>query len=119
MRRANASSTRRTSPAGTSCAGSTRPGSAAAGRPAAESTDAAQADTEHYDAEESANAAVQKALRFWGSPSLSSTTTKELHSFSARVESIATDDWQQEAYRALRQNALRMLIASSPEFQTA
>ena len=28
-------------------------------------------------------------------------------------------DWQQETYRALRQNALRMLIATSPDFQTS
>ncbi len=87
----------------------------AAGR----STDESQADTEDYDPEETANAAVSKALKFWGKPALSSKTTKELHSFAARVEAAATADWQQEAYRALRQNALRMLIAASPEFQTS
>ena len=86
---------------------------------AAQSTDESQADTEHYDAEETANAAVSKALKFWGKPALSSTTTKELHTFAAKVEAAATADWEQEAYRALRQNALRMLIAASPEFQTS
>jgi uncharacterized protein (DUF1800 family) len=86
---------------------------------AAQSTDDSQADTDRYDAEETANAAVAKALKFWGKPTLSAKTTKELHSFAARVEAVATADWQQQSYRALRQNALRMLIAASPEFQTS
>ena len=55
-----------------------------------------QADTEDYDAEETANAAVTKALKFWGRPTLSSKTTKELHGFAARVEAAAGADWQQE-----------------------
>jgi uncharacterized protein (DUF1800 family) len=77
------------------------------------------ADTDDYDAEETANAAVKKALKFWGRPTLSSRTTKELHGFASRVEVAADAEWQQEPYRALRQNALRLLIAASPDFQTS
>ena len=39
--------------------------------------------------------------------------------FSNQVERIATEEWQQRSYRALRQNALRMLIATSPDFHTS
>ena len=59
------------------------------------------------------------AITFWGRPTLSPKTTKELHGFAARVEVAADAEWQQEPYRALRQNALRLLIASSPDFQTS
>jgi uncharacterized protein (DUF1800 family) len=86
---------------------------------AAQSTELAQVDEEHYDAKETPKEAVAKALKFWGKPSLSKKTQGELLHFANRVEAIAKEDWQQESYRALRQNALRILIASSPDFQTA
>ncbi len=86
---------------------------------AAQSTERSQADDRHYDAGETAGEAVAKALRFWGAPTLSKRTHAELMRFAKGVERIAKDDWQQEAYRALRQNALRVLIASSPDFQTS
>ena len=34
------------------------------------------------------------------------------------VAASATADWQQDTFRLLRQNALRMLIATSPEIQS-
>ena len=37
---------------------------------------------------------------------------------SQRVEAAATHEWQQDYFRALRQNALRMLIATSPDLMT-
>lgn len=86
---------------------------------ASRSTSLVQADTEDYDAEESPRQALSKALKFWGDPSLDTKTTNELLGFADRVEDAATADWQQQAYRALRQNALRMLIAASPEYQTS
>ena len=86
---------------------------------AAQTTKEHEADDENYDARETAREAVVKAMRFWGTPTLTKRTQAELMRFSKRVENIATDDWQQEAYRALRQNALRILIASSPDFQTS
>ena len=35
------------------------------------------------------------------------------------MQGAATEDWQQSTYRALRQNALRMLIATSPDMQAS
>jgi uncharacterized protein (DUF1800 family) len=86
---------------------------------AAQSTDLARADEEHYDAKETAKEALAKALKFWGGPTISKKTRAELLRFAHRVEAVAKEDWQQESYRALRQNALRILIATSPDFLTA
>lgn len=86
---------------------------------AAQSTDLARADEERYDARETPKEAVARALKFWGSPTISKKTRAELLRFSTRVEAIAKEDWQKESYRALRQNALRILIATSPDYQTA
>ena len=46
-------------------------------------------------------------------------TRKELLRFGSRVEAMAVDDWMQEPYRALRQNALRTLIVTSPDYESA
>ena len=76
-------------------------------------------DADGYDPAETASAAVRKALRFWGNPAISKRTRGELQRFARRVEDAAREDWQQGSYRALRQNALRILIVTSPEFQTS
>ncbi len=82
-------------------------------------TDAAEIDTDKYSATEGPEAAVDKALRFWGKPTISKTTRSELLRFARQVEDTATAGWQQGTYRGLRQNALRMLIAASPDLQTS
>ena len=64
-------------------------------------------------------AAVDAALRFWGGPSLTPRTRRELVGFAQRAARAATEPWQQESYAILRQNALRMLIATSPDLQTS
>ena len=84
-----------------------------------ELSDEAAIDEESYDPKEGAEKAVKKALGFWGNPTISKQTEGELLKFARGVEAIATEDWQESSYRALRQNALRMLIASSPDFQTS
>ena len=71
-----------------------------------------------YDPNEAPNAAVNKALKFWGNPSISAQTRKGLLRYAQSVDAAATEDWQRSTFRALRQNALRMLIATSPEMQT-
>ena len=86
---------------------------------AAKSTALDEIDTEKYDAKETPKEALNRALKYWGKPTLSDRTRKELLHFAVRVEKIAREDWQQESYRALRQNALRMLIATSPDYQTS
>lgn len=82
-------------------------------------TRSAEVDPEKYSAREGSKQAVDKALKFWGNPSITRRTHQELLSFSKNVERVATDEWQQGTYRGLRQNALRILIASSPDFQTS
>jgi hypothetical protein len=74
-------------------------------------------ESDPYDQDETATQAVDKALRFWGEPSVSNATRAELIAYAQDVEASATADWEQGTYRAMRQNALRMLIANSPDLQ--
>ncbi len=63
--------------------------------------------------------AVRSALRYWGDPILSAQTQHSLVAFSRRAQRGITADWERVAYRILRQNALRALIPTAPEWQTA
>ena len=63
--------------------------------------------------------AVDAAHRFWGRPTLTRATRAELIGFAARAKDAATERWHQESYAILRQNALRMLIATSPDLHTS
>jgi Protein of unknown function (DUF1800) len=72
-----------------------------------------------YNATEGPKEAVRKAVRFWGDPPLSRSTLKALERYAGAVAASATADWQQESFRLLRQNALRMLVATAPEMQTS
>jgi uncharacterized protein (DUF1800 family) len=72
-----------------------------------------------YPTDEGPEAALTKALDFWGTPALSTATTRSLIQFGRDVESKMTEDWEQVTYRILRQNALRALIASSPDLHTS
>jgi uncharacterized protein (DUF1800 family) len=85
----------------------------------AELSEDAAADEENYDPEEPADKAVKKAISFWGNPTISKQTHHELIKFANGVESVIEADWEASTYRALRQNALRMLIAISPDLQTS
>ena len=71
-----------------------------------------------YDAGETPAEAVEKALRYWGNPAIAAATRDELVGFGRDVESAIVADWQQTTFRALRQNALRLLLATSPDMQT-
>jgi uncharacterized protein (DUF1800 family) len=70
-----------------------------------------------YDAGETAEGALNSALAHWGWPALRAEQQRELHSLATRVGRLAVEDWQQAPYRALRQNALRQLVAVSPDMQ--
>jgi hypothetical protein len=61
-------------------------------------------DPDHtaYPKDENPAQALAGATRFWGDPPLSPQTA----------------DWEQVPYRVLRQNALRALIPTTPDFQT-
>ncbi len=75
-------------------------------------------DEDTYDAGERPKTAVARALSFWGSPPISGATRKSLERYAGAVGAAATEEWQQETFRLLRQNALRILVATSPEMQT-
>ena len=71
-----------------------------------------------YPTNEDAATAVSSALHYWGNPPLSKQTRENLLDFSRRAQRGITADWEQVTYRILRQNALRALIPTTPEWQT-
>ncbi len=62
---------------------------------------------------------VERALAFWHNPLLSDATLELLHDFAARALADATAQWEQQVYPVLVENALRQLVAVSPDLQTA
>ena len=72
-----------------------------------------------YPADENPEQALQTALQFWGNPALSDTTTQRMLQFGRDVETRITQRWERVSYRILRQNALRAVIASSPDLHTS
>ena len=72
------------------------------------------AGTEPFDA----TALLDRALAFWGAPTVSTETRQALVSFAQAALSDADQDWKRRVYPVLAQNALRQLIAVSPDLQT-
>jgi Protein of unknown function (DUF1800) len=72
-----------------------------------------------YDPTEQPEPALDKALAIWDYPPLRKEQQNELIRFSGNAFPGSLADWQRIAYRALRQNALRQLIAVSPDLQLA
>ena len=64
---------------------------------------------------ETPEAAVAKARAFWGDPDLTTAGATALVDFARRAIPSESASWQ----RAQRQNALRQLIAASPDYQTS
>ena len=102
--------------------GSIPPASAGGGSPAPTSaarTRSGEEALDNYDEEETPPEAVDRALRYWAEPGVTPGTQAELLQFAQAAEEAIEADWQESAYRALRQNALRMLIANSPDMQAS
>jgi len=73
-----------------------------------------------YSETEDPAAALESALAYWGDPLLSGESRECVAAFAAScLEGVATAQWQQSPYRAIRQNALRMLIATAPDMQVS
>jgi uncharacterized protein (DUF1800 family) len=72
-----------------------------------------------YDPGEDAPTAVSRALGYWGNPTIGSDAQQTIAAFAQGCLPWPMQDWQNSPYRAMRQNALRMLIATSPDFQTS
>jgi uncharacterized protein (DUF1800 family) len=64
-------------------------------------------------------ALVDGALAFWGHPSVRPETRAALLTFATRAMNDARATWQKKSYRVLTANALRQLIAVSPDLQTS
>jgi len=63
---------------------------------------------------------VNRALAFWGSPPISDSTRKSLVAFAEKAMGAAVaDDNRQKSFPPMTLNALRHLVAVSPEMQTA
>ena len=63
---------------------------------------------------------VAQALAFWRNPRLSDGTSYALHHFArAALKDAHGTDWKLKQYPALIENALRQLIAVSPDAQTS
>ena len=66
-----------------------------------------------------ANKLLDRALDFWGRPQLSPPTRRALKSFAAHAIGDADRSWKKQQYPPLIENALRHLIAISPDMQTS
>jgi uncharacterized protein (DUF1800 family) len=70
------------------------------------------------DPNETAAGAVDRALAFWGNPLISRGTRLALERYAERCKAGANREWKQKYYPLWCQNALRMMIATSPDLQT-
>jgi uncharacterized protein (DUF1800 family) len=64
-------------------------------------------------------ALVDGAIEFWGSPTLRPATRAALVRFATKAMGDADKRWQKTSYRFLTANALRQLIAVSPDLQVS
>jgi uncharacterized protein (DUF1800 family) len=62
---------------------------------------------------------VTRAARFWAGTPLSRTTRASLERYAGAAMAAADQSWEREAYPVLIENALRMLIAVSPDYLTS
>ena len=62
---------------------------------------------------------VKRAAGFWAGQPLSRPTRNALERYAATAMRTADQPWQREAYPVLTENALRMLVAVSPDFLTS
>jgi uncharacterized protein (DUF1800 family) len=90
---------------------------------AAYATNAADGETgtvdpkQPYPAGEDPETAVARAIDFLSNPSVPAGTRAALVSFAGSCLPAKMASWQQSPYRAIRQNALRQLLATSPDLQ--
>ena len=73
----------------------------------------------HYPADETPEQAVDRALQFWGEPTLTGQTHGNLLGYAKQTARAIHSEWEQVPYRVLRQNGLRALIPMTPDWQTS
>lgn len=72
-----------------------------------------------YSATEDPATALESALAYWAHPRLSAESEQCIAAFAQSCLHEPLAKWQRSSYRAMRQNALRMLIATSPDMQVS
>ena len=72
-----------------------------------------------YSASEDPEAALASALAYWANPPLSAESEQCIAAFAQTCLQQPLAQWEQSPYRAMRQNALRMLIATAPDMQVS
>jgi Protein of unknown function (DUF1800) len=73
-----------------------------------------------YSETEEPAAALASAMSYWGNPLLSSESSECISRFAETCPAgTSKTKWDLSPYRAMRQNALRMLIATSPDMQVS
>jgi hypothetical protein len=72
-----------------------------------------------YSTTETPAQAVDAALAFWDRPHLSPETLAELERFAAAAIPAGLANWELGPLRCTRQNALRHLVVTCPDFQTS
>ena len=72
-----------------------------------------------YSETEDPSTALASALAYWANPPLSEESEQCIASFAQSCLNEPLAEWERSPYRAMRQNALRMLIATSPDMQVS
>ena len=73
-----------------------------------------------YSKTEEPATALAGAMGYWGNPPLSDESTACIAAFAQSCPAgTSKTSWELSPYRAMRQNALRMLIATSPDMQVS
>jgi Protein of unknown function (DUF1800) len=76
-------------------------------------------EAKYSESEEPAEA-LASAMGYWANPGLSGESQASIAAFAQScLQGLITAKWQKSPYKAMRQNALRMLIASSPDMQVS
>jgi hypothetical protein len=72
-----------------------------------------------YSATEDPTTALSNAFSYWSNPLLTAESEDRIAQFAQSCLPGELADWEESSYRAMRQNALRMLIATSPDMQVS
>ncbi len=72
-----------------------------------------------YSTTENPAEALSSALAYWANPPLSGESEQCIAAFAQSCLKEPLAEWEQSPFRAMRQNALRMLIATAPDMQVS
>jgi uncharacterized protein (DUF1800 family) len=72
-----------------------------------------------YSKTENAETAVARAIDFLNNPTITDDTRRALVAFATGCLPAKMASWEQGPFRAMRQNALRQLVATSPDYQVS